>query len=171
MGIIYRLITSRQNKKDVYILIISLMMILPYALLSPKLYEASIGRVISGREVSSVTSLVENRATKGTVRRYDSFLQYGNSLFGEGENDGDIQCTNWRGGIYTWGYLGISIILFLLLSIARRGGWIYGGLLCAIVILVMSHRMYLIYSLGIMMLVFAAVMVHSSEEFEYIHEQ
>ena len=171
LGIIYRLITSRQNKKDVYILIISLMMILPYALLSQKLYEASIGRVISGREVSSVTSLVENRATKGTVRRYDSFLQYGNSLFGEGENDGDIQFTNWRGGIYTWGYLGISIILLLLLSIARRGGWIYGGLLCAIVILVMSHRMYLIYSLGIMMLVFAAVMVHSSEEFEYIHEQ
>ena len=147
------------------------MMILPYALLSPKLYEASIGRVISGRDVSSVTSFVENRATKGTVRRYDSFLQYGNSLFGEGENDGDIQCTNWRGGIYTWGYLGISIILLLLLSIARRGGWIYGGLLCAIVILVMSHRMYLIYSLGIMMLVFAAVMVHSSDEFEYIHEQ
>lgn len=168
IGLLYRLV-EYQNLKDIKIFFLVGCFVFPLLFMNSSFYDSMLGRVIDNKKDISVVSLVENRVQRQSIEKFSRFLktsQIWTGIYNKSEND-VMQITNWRGGIYGYGILGVSIMLILIITIVSRNSFKYGLCLLAMAILVMSHRIYIMYSLGIIMIIFIACMVNNPLDEEY----
>ena len=135
---------------------------------STSIQEVLIGRVVEGRHVSSINDLVENRVVNTTKSNYERIMRTDKKWFGEGMTDTDqVQETNWRGGVYRYGIIGISVFILLVLNIVSIVPLKYKLLILSITTLIMSHRIYQLFYTGIPYLLYAASLLNSDD---YIDE-
>lgn len=152
IGFIYRLLSAYEGVQDLKRLTLAGILLFPLLLLNTKFIDTALNRVIGNNKNVNIISLVENRTTKQSRTAFDEFTSTEKVFIGVGYmENGKVQITNWRGGVYRYGIIGILIMSFLILSIVSKIDYKFALCLLAITALVMSHRIYLMYSLGIIM--------------------
>lgn len=166
LGLLYRIISDRGFKQDIKKITLILVAILVFLLIfnAQMVFETATQRVFGNNEVKSVADLVENRALEHTKDIFDSFAKTNKIIIGNGYEDTSIQTTNWRGLIYQFGIIGVCIITLLVFSIIGKKNYLYTLLLLAMVILIVSHRAFLMHSITIYILLFTAIRVNAVEE-------
>lgn len=170
IGLIYRFIDYRSGIADLKYLFILALVVLPLFMLNPKFSYLAFGRLTENKKISSITSFIDNRTNENTHTSYKSLMKSDNYLVGYGNIDNQkIQVTNWRGGIYRYGVVGISIMFLLIIVCLSNTQRKFSLSLLAISLLIMAHRIYLMYSLGIIMVIYIAANCFSFDE-EYFDE-
>lgn len=166
LGMIYKFILSRDDNNDYRKLIPVFLLATMVIVSSNTIQEVVIGRVVEGRQVSSVNDLVENRVQQTTRRHYEKLLKSDKIWVGEGQTETDVvQETNWRGGVYRYGILGMIIFICLILNIVSIVPLKYQLLLLSITALIMSHRIYQLFYTGLPYLIYTAALLNSKTEF------
>lgn len=163
LGLIYKIVTFKRITKDVSLILVLLFFLAcTLMILSSNFVETAYNRVVDNKktEVSSVSDLIENRVADNYISKFDSFLKSAKIFTGVGYNTDEMIVTNWRGTIYRFGLIGATIMLLLIISIVRRGNVKYALLLITITLLVMAHRVYLMYSPAIYMILLTAIYVN-----------
>lgn len=165
IGLIYRIINHNDSCSDLRKIAIICCIAIPCLLANEKFRNTAINRVIGERNDVTVVDLVENRVTESTKKGYQQFVRSSALWIGMGTTDVEIvQETNWRGGLYRYGIIGIAILSVLLIYMISIVSPKYKLLILALSILVMSHRLYMMVHGGLLMLVFFAVTINSIEE-------
>ena len=149
LGILYRIVNDKCIQYDIkrIITVSSFLLIVFFIVGFSSFFETAIDRVVGGRHISSVSDLVEARVTENSHEIFDEFLKKSDTLIGKGYYyKSSIQITNWRGFLFSFGYIGLFIALMaLLVTSFYSKNKLYSLLLLAIGILVFSHRSYLFY--------------------------
>lgn len=155
LGILFRYFSKTEGKL-IYLrnLLLGAIVVIILSALSSKIYETAFGRVFNYSNGLNPIELVESRTTNSSKFLFNKFLKSEDVLTGVDKNkiDDTVQVTNWRGGIYRYGIIGFSLIILLLLSIISDCALKFKLLLFGIAALIISHRIYLIYSLGIIIM-------------------
>lgn len=165
IGLIYRIINHNESWSDLRKIAILCCIAIPCFFANEKFRNTAINRVIGERNDVTVVDLVENRVTKSTQKGYQQFIRSSALWIGMGTTDAKIvQETNWRGGLYRYGIIGITFLSVLLLYMVSIVSPKYKLLIIALSILVMSHRIYMMVHGGLLILVFFAVIISSIEQ-------
>ena len=171
LGLVYQLLQGRKGVNN-FQKILPVFMIATLALIQSRdIKEVIVGRVVEGRQVNNVNDLIENRVLDTTKSHYEKLLHSNGIWFGKGLTDTNVvQETNWRGGVYRYGIVGVAVFVLLILNIVSIAPLKYRLLLLSMVALVMSHRIYQLFYTGIPYLIYAASLINS-EQVIYINEE
>lgn len=164
--LIYRLISDGRINKDIRysIIALSLFLLLGSLYKGQAFFELFLGDVFSDNDsyILNPVELTDSRVSDGFIANFDSFSKTSDILIGYGYIDIDtetIRTTNWRGLVFRFGVIGISIIISFFIAIVRRTDIVYGILLFSIALLVLLHRSYLLYTPWIYILLYMATAI------------
>ncbi len=160
LGVIYRVIEVRKIPDDIkkntcILLLVSVIFLFSSNKFSDTIY----GRVVDKRktEVNSVWDLVENRIPDSYVYEFIQFSKTKDNITGKGYYNENMIITNWRGLIYRFGIVGAVVMFILILSILIGTDYKYAFLGGAILLLIIAHRVYIMYSPTIYIMLLVAV--------------
>jgi len=166
MILIYRLIKDRRINKEIRHSIFAFLVFLLLGTVykGSAFYELFLGDVFSDNDtfVLNPLELTDSRVSEDFITNFDSFSNTADFLFGYGYSDLDsstIRTTNWRGLVFRFGVIGISIIISFFIAIIRRTDMVYGILLFSIALLVLLHRSYLLYTPWMYILLYMATAI------------
>ena len=159
LGIIYRIIEYKKLTKELIWTLPLLFVIIIVMLIDTRFFETAVGRVVNTNDVSNITDLVENRVYDYYIDIFDTFIKTTDAITGMGYNAEDMIVTNWRGLVYRFGILGASFMFLLIVSIVIRSDYKYALLLGVIALLIILHRVYLMYSPAVYMMILTAISV------------
>ena len=165
IAFIYRLIQRYDTLRDLRKILLLTIIAMPFFFLSDMFQKMAIDRVVGKKETTSINSLIDNRVTKKTMKSYKQFINSNSIWLGNGRTDTEIvQETNWRGGVYRYGIVGIMVFLLLLISIISIAPFKYQMLMISISLLIMSHRIYIMVNGGLVMLIYMATLINSKNQ-------
>ena len=168
-GVIYRIIEHKKLTKELIWILPLFLIILVLMLIDTRFVETMFGRVVAEKRVSGITDLVESRVANFYIDRFNDFIRSPDAAVGLGYYREDMIITNWRGLIYRFGILGANIMFLLIVSIVIRSDYKYALLLGAITLLIILHRVYLMYSPVIYMMLLTAISVDKvKKRYEYL---
>lgn len=170
IGFLYRIMNCQQSKKDLVVVTLAGCMALPVLLSNAGIYESLIGRVLKDRETISVNEMVEQRTLESTKLYYDNLMRTDQKWYGVGstpsvtaDSSTILQYTNWRGGVYRFGIIGMTILCLLICYMTVISDRKYAIMILAIMALIMSHRMYQVTTWGLLLLEFMAIQLNAIE--------
>lgn len=162
IGIIYKLMTSETWLKDFKRTLIVICLIVTCVFASDNVKKILIDRPLEGLTNASLESLTEKRVADVTLFYYGNFLRTDKIWVGMGNTDKlKVQETNWRGGIYRYGIIGIIVMSVLFVGMVSSTPKNYSFLILCMLLLIMSHRMYMATHGYLLLLVYMAVAINS----------
>lgn len=159
-GYIYRLFTERSIYKGVMYPITAIIFLFgsAYLIFGPAIINLILGDLLSdGRFVGvNPLSIIDARISKNFITDFQQFITTSHVWIGLGYSDLDIATTNWRGLIFRFGFLGIFLILLLTTSLLVKVKFSFFLVLFSVVLMILAHRSYLLYTPGIYLLIYIA---------------
>jgi hypothetical protein len=165
LGFIYQVIMDKKvTKRILYPFVIIIFFAGLGLLAEPEGFrELTYGRTLGrlGQEKINPANIIDSRVSEMFVYEFEQFAKTPKLFTGQGMIDeGGQFVTNWRGLIFRFGIIGLSIIILLVISIAKRTHFIFALLLLSISVLIISHRSYLLYNPSIYILIFFAAIAN-----------
>lgn len=159
LGLIYRLFVDKKLSKGIQriLLLLSFSFIVGFLFGGDAFKELTYGRVLKD-DNSDVFDMVESRTSDRFVDTFNEFSTTSDVILGFGYfgHESSIQTTNWRGLVYRFGIVGLIVLVFLTVTIVGKAEIYYSILLFAIIVLILSHRSYLLYVPWAYILIFIA---------------
>ena len=158
LGLIYFAFVKRSDAKYwVSIIGLTFLIVLFWDYLNEFLFNSSVNAL------EDMANVADNRVSDQFIETFDVFIESPDALLGVGYyttyyNDVKLAITNWRGFVFSFGFVGLILIITLPIIIIRRTkSVLYQLLMFGTFLIVFLHRSYLLYNPWMYILLYFAV--------------
>jgi hypothetical protein len=166
LGLVYRLFKEKRISRTIFypFILFLVISIIGYLIAGVNIKNLILGDFFNNQNtITNPIGIVDSRVSNNFLSDFQFFGKTSTIFTGFGYAGTDLATTNWRGLVFRFGIIGISIIIMLIITIIRKLPFTYFLLLIAVSLLVLSHRSYLFYTPGFyILLYFASIMYYKN---------